>query len=449
MAAVLTSLYDPDAYVHGVPLDLLADLRRRQAVIWVDESPLPSWPGGRGFWLVLRHAEVETVLKTPKTYSSWLGGTQLRDPATPEDLTYVRQMMLNMDPPDHGRLRRLLAKAFTRRAVTQLTASIDAHARRLVDDLVGGREGGVDDFVSRVSAQLPILVLADILGMPREDRWLTFDWANRVIGYQDADYLASNAGATAQLSLIGQRALERRPQPSTDGRMPDPRSRTGMPDLYWYAHLLAEAKRAHPGEDVMSLLLAAVDDETGGRVSTAEFENLFWLFAVAGNETLRNGIPGGMIALATRPDTFQRLAREPDIMGLAADEMLRWWTPVMNFRRTARTDTRLAEANIRAGDKVVVSFTSANRDEQVFEEPDAFVVDRTPNPHLALGTGPHICLGAHLARLQMQSIFTHLSQRLDTIELAGPPTFLRSNFQRGVKALPIRWTARRGPEVFA
>ena len=441
MAHALSTLYDPDAYTRGVPHELLQTLRAKSAVHWVDETQLEAWPGGPGFWLVLRHAEVDRVLKSPQLFSSWLGGTQLRDPATDTDLGYVRKMMLNMDPPEHGRLRRLLAKAFTTRAVTRLEASIDAYARTLIDDMIGGRTEGTVDFVAAVASQLPIMVLADVLGMPREDRWLTFDWANRVIGFQDADYLASNAGGSVALSPIGREALRCRPTPDANGRMPDPRSRDGIPDLYRYAHLLAEQKRRAAGDDVMSLLLAAQDDETQARLSNEEFENLFWLFSVAGNETLRNGLPGGLIGLCQHPQAYAQLRKAPDIVLPLADEMLRWWTPVMIFRRTATADAELGGARIRAGQKVVVSFTSANRDERVFEQPDAFVADRKPNPHLALGAGPHYCLGAHLARAQMKAVFRHLSARMQSVELAAAPTFLRSNFQRGVKTLPIRWRA--------
>ena len=173
----------------------------------------------------------------------------------------------------------------------------------------------------------------------------------------------------------------------------------------------------------------------------AEFENLFWLFAVAGNETLRNGLPGGLIALLQHPAEVARLRADPSLLPSAVDEMLRWWTPVMVFRRTAAADVELDGTRIRAGDKVVVSFTSANRDEQAFDVPDRFDVGRTPNPHVSFGHGPHFCLGAQLARVQMRALFAELLRRTRSIELDGDPVLLRSNFQRGVKRLPIRWTA--------
>ena len=239
-------------------------------------------------------------------------------------------------------------------------------------------------------------------------------------------------------SDIARQAMQVRPAPGVEGRMPDPRTREGMPDLYLYAHLLAEEKRRSPGDDVMSILLAQVDDD-GGSVSVEEFENLFWLFAVAGNETLRNGIPGGMIALLQHPSAMAELRKDSALLPGAVEEMLRWWTPVMIFRRTATRDTELAGARIKTGDKVVVSFLSANRDELVFTDPEQFDIRRSPIPHQSFGHGPHFCLGAQLARTQMQAIFAETLSRLGQIEAAGEPTYLRSNFQRGVKTLPIRW----------
>jgi cytochrome P450 len=239
---------------------------------------------------------------------------------------------------------------------------------------------------------------------------------------------------------MARQALALRPAGGSDGRMPDPRTREGMPDLYAYAHLLAEEKRRRPGDDVMSILLAQADED-GGRVSVAEFENMFWLFAVAGNETLRNGLPGACIALLDHPAAQAELRGDPALMPAAVEEMLRWWTPVMTFRRTATSDCELGGQRIAEGDKVVVSFTSANRDEAVFADPGRFDIPRHPNPHLVFGYGPHFCLGAHLARTQMRALFDEVLARTSALGYAGEPSYLRSNFQRGVKRLPIAWTA--------
>ncbi|MGY1620802.1 cytochrome P450 [Geodermatophilus sp. SYSU D00965] len=430
-------LVDPATYEEGPPFELLRRLRAEAPVTWVEEPALHGQPAGPGFWLVLRHADVERVLRDPATFSSWLGATQVRDAA---DLAWVRRMMLNMDPPDHSRLRRLLTRSFTPRAVAALSEAIQATAAGLVDRMVDGAAEGRCDFAKDVAADLPLLTLADVLGVPAEDRWLMFDWSNRVIGWQDPDYATSSHFDGTGGTAMARAAVALRPAPDADGRMPDPRTRAGMPDLYEYARLLAEEKRRSPGTDVMSILLAQVDDE-GGSVSDAEFENTFWLFAVAGNETLRNGLPGGLIALLQHPEALGALRADPSLLPGAVDEMLRWWTPVMVFRRTATRDVDLAGARIRAGDKVVVSFTSANRDEAVFAEPDTFDVRRSPNPHLSFGHGPHFCLGGQLARVQMRALFGELLRRTATLDLDGPPALLRSNFQRGVKRLPIRWTA--------
>jgi cytochrome P450 len=431
-------LVDPDTFVSGVPYSLLAQLRRESAVVWIDEPPLAGWSGGPGFWLVLRHVDVTDVLRQPQIFSSWLGGTQVRDPATPAALAFARQMMLNQDPPEHSRLRRLLTRSFTPRAVALLEAGIRANAAALVDRALGADEAGECDFATEIAADLPLLTLADILGVPESDRWLLFDWSNRVIGYQDPDYASSARFDATVGTELARHAVMLRPEPDAAGRMPDPRTRDGMPDLYAYAHLLAEYRRQAPGEDVTSILLAQLDS-VDGQVSQSEFETLFWLFSVAGNETLRNGLPGGMIALLEHPAAQASLRADPDWLDTAVDEMLRWWTPVMVFRRTATTDATIADVRIRAGDKVVVSFASANRDEAVFADPDAFDPDRQPNPHLSFGHGPHFCLGAHLARVQMKALFAALLSRTSTIEYAGTPTYLRSTFQRGVKHLPIRW----------
>lgn len=424
-----SQILDPLTYAEGVPYELLARLRAEGAVVRVDE------PDGPGFWLVTRHAEAREVLRTPRVFSSWLGGTQIRDPATPGALAFVRRMMLNQDPPEHTRLRGLLTRAFTPRAVARLSDRIDGWARELVGAAV---RRGAFDFAKDVAADLPLLVLSEVFGVPAADRWLMFDWGNRVIGFQDPDYAASDTPGAAGTGMA-RRALALRPRPDAGGRMPDPRTREGMPDLYAYAHALGEAKRRSPGDDVMSTLMSHVDDE-GGRVSIAEFENLFWLFSVAGNETLRNGIPGGMIALMSHVDAYERLRADPGLLPGAVEEMLRWWTPVMHFRRTAAVDTELAGARIAEGEKVVVWFSSANRDERVFADPDAFDVDRRDGDHLAFGHGPHFCLGARLARAQMRAMFAAVLALPGRLEPAGEPVRLRSAFQNGVKSLPVRLT---------
>ena len=433
------AVHDPATYTREVPYAALAALREAHGVVPVTEPTLPGWPEGTGYWLVLRHVDVDRVLKDPATFSSALGGTQMRDPRTEGDLAYVRRMMLNMDPPEHSRLRRLLAQSFTPKAIGALEAQVRGHVDGILTRMLAGP--GECDFAKDVSADLPLLTLADVMGVPAADRWLMFDWANRVIGWQDPDYRISAAFDPSGATDLGRAAYALRPSPGADGLMPDPRTREGMPDLYAYAHALGTLRREQPGEDVMSILMAQRDD-SGGSVSVQEFENLFWLFAVAGNETTRNGMPGGLVGLLGSPAAQEQLRARPDGIPNAVEEMLRWWTPVMTFRRTATCEVQLSGVTLHRGDKVVVSFAAANRDPEVFTDPDVFDVDRAnARRHLAFGAGPHVCLGAFLARSMMTTMFTQVLARTTWLEAAGEPVWLQSNFQRGVKRLPIRWRA--------
>ena len=433
--------YDPRVYEKGVPFSRFAELREEGPIIWIEEKQLDYWPGGDGFWLVVHHEACLEVLKSPNLFSSQLQGTQLRNPTSDEDLSFVQKMMLNMDPPDHTRLRRHLISAFTSKAIRTLETKIAQHAESILDDVIDQHPNRECDFVNDIASDLPLRCLADIFGIPFEDRYLMYDWANRAIGYQDPDYAQSASFDPTSGTEMAREAFKRRPQPNSQGIMPDPRSRHGMNDLYHYAHLLANYKRKNPSEDVISTLLTQLDDE-GEKLDIAEFETMFWLFMVAGNETLRNGIPGGMIALLKNPHIWRELQSNPDLLPGAITEMLRWWTPVMNFRRTAKIDTLLGGENISVNEKVVTSFISANYDEKAFPSPHSFDITRDSRNHLSFGYGPHFCMGAQLAETQMRAIFSELLKRFDSVEMTEEPKFLRSNFQRGVKSLPIRWQLR-------
>ena len=433
-------IFDPRLYgTVGVPHDRFARLRREAPVHRQRERPVLGWPAGPGYWAVMGHRDCRDVLRQPQLFSSHDGATQIRDPH-PIDLAFVQRMMLNLDPPEHSRLRTLVGKGFTRTNVRRLEEQIRARARALVDAVA---ERGEADFSTEVAADLPLMTLAEVLGVPANDRVLLYDWANRVIGYQDADYAASDqfdAEASAATPMAAA-AHRHRVEPGTaraDGRPYDPRSREALVDMFAYAHALADWKRHHEGDDVMSVLLRA--EHEGRGLSAEEFENLFFLFAVAGNETLRNGLPGGLYSLLTNPDQYRRLVAEPTLLPTAVEELLRYWTPVIHFRRTATADTTLGGRRIRAGDKVVVYLASANRDEAQFgPTADRLDVTRTPNDHLTFGLGPHFCLGAHLARLQLSALYGEVLWRLPDLELAGPIERLTSNFQQGIKHLPIRW----------
>ena len=423
---MLEEVFLPATYAEGVPYGTFRRLRAESPVCRIPEPAVGPWPAGPGYWAVFRHADVKHVLRTPEVFSSNLGATQIRDPDTPEDLEFVRAMMLNQDPPGHSRLRRIVAAAFTPRAVRALESTIDARARTLV-----GAARGEFDFVELV-ADLPVWTLAHIMGVPSQDRRLLYDWASRVIGYQDDEYAGLSTAEAASLTPMGRAAVQHEPTlVRPDGRPMNPRSREALRDMFAYAHALADAKRKHPGDDVMSRMLE-------GGLSDAEFENMFFLFAVAGNETLRNAIPGGLLTLLDHPAQLARLRDDPGLLPSAIEEMLRYWPPVIDFRRTAARDVRLGGQDIRRGDKVVVYHASANRDETVFTSPDTFDITRTPNDHVSFGFGPHFCLGAHLARVQMRAVFRELLPL--TIERTGPAVRLASNFQNGLKHLPVRVT---------
>lgn len=425
-------LFDPLTYEEGVPYELLAQLRRQTPVCWVEEPGLLGSSAGPGFWAVLRHDDVKAVLRDHSRFSSSLGGTQIRDYETPEQLAEVRNQILNMDPPDQTRLRKLIMASFTPKAVALLEAKIRARAAMLMAKL---EEQGSADF-AQLAADLPLYVLAEVLGVPESDRYLLYDWGNRVIGYQDPDYSVSSMFEPDGGTEMARVAFGERPLPGQDGRLPNPRTRAGLSDLYAYARELAVYKRSHPGNDVISILLREEDE--AGTIGTEEFENIFWLFAVAGNETLRNGIPGGTACLLEHPDAYRRLVEDPSLVPSAVEEMLRYWPPVMHFRRTAAVETEIRGQHVTAGQKVVVWHSSANRDEHVFPEPDRFDVSRKPNDHLSFGFGTHFCLGAHLARAQMRAVFADMVTRLPGLEPDGAPVRLVSNFQNGVKRLPVR-----------
>ncbi|NUO96358.1 MAG: cytochrome P450 [Nonomuraea sp.] len=408
----------PATYAAAVPYDLYARLRVESPVCWIPEPAVGPWREGPGYWGVFRHADVKRVLRSPEDFSSHLGATQIRDPDTPSDLAFVQSMMLNMDPPAHSRLRRIVAAAFTPRAVRALERTIKERVAALLAE-------GACDFVE-VAADLPVWTLAHVMGVPGQDRRLLYDWASRVIGYQDDDYAGLSTAEVESLTPVGRLAVAARPELKPGM---NPRSKAALTDMFAYAHALADT----PRDSVMSAMRE-------GGLTEAEFENMFFLFAVAGNETLRNGIPGGLLTLLRHPAELARLRADPSLLDPAVEEMLRHWPPVMDFRRTATRDLTLGGRRIQAGEKVVVYHASANRDPDVFDDPDRFDVGRAPNDHVSFGFGPHFCLGAHLARVQLRAVFAELLAW--DVELAGPPVRLTSNFQNGLKKMPVILTRR-------
>lgn len=407
-------VFDPRQYGVGVPYAAYRVLRDHHPVAWQEEREVSGWPGGAGFWAVTRHADVVRVLRDSGTYSSYLGATQIRDPE-PADLPFIRRMMLNQDPPDHGRLRRMVSRAFTPGRVDRFAVVASERARNLFARALETATDGTVDLVSAVTDDYVLLNLADLLGVPDGDRGLLLHWTRRVIGYQDPD----EAGA---------------PVLDADGKPVDPRSPAMLGDMFAYARQLAAYKREHPADDVMTTL--AYDAE----LADGELEMFFFLLTVAGNDTVRSVAPGGLLALAEHPQAYERLRADPDQLGSAVDELLRWHPPVLTFRRTARHDTELAGRRIRAGDKVVVFHAAANRDERAFDSPDLLDLSRAPNPHVSFGGGPHVCLGAHFARLQLRVLYREALRVLPAPRVAGVPRRLVSNFINGLKSLPVQVT---------
>ncbi|MEU6126997.1 cytochrome P450 [Streptomyces sp. NPDC047123] len=420
-AVPVPDVFDPRRYAQGVPYDRYRVLRDHHPVAWQEEPALLGWPAGPGFWAVTRHADVVRVLKDAATYSSYLGATQIRDPA-PDDLPFIRRMMLNQDPArpggagpaDHGRLRRLVGRAFTPRRIERFEARVRERARTLLADAVAGAHAGdgTFDLVTAVTDDYALLNLADLLGVPPADRGLLLHWTRRVIGYQDPDEAAPRV-------------------PGPDGAPLDPRSPAMLGDMFAYAGSLAAHKRAHPADDVLTTL--ATDPELTG----PELEMFFFLLTVAGNDTVRSAAPGGLLQLAHGPGEYARLRAGTVTAAGAVDELLRGHPPVLSFRRTAARDTELAGTRIAAGDKVVVFHASAHHDERVFTDPHRLDLTRSPNPHVAFGDGPHVCLGAHFARLQLRVFYEESVRALPALRLAAPPRRLVSHFINGLKSLRL------------
>lgn len=395
----VADLADPDAFLDGPPHESFRRLRVEAPVCFFPER------GGSGFWSVTRWDDIRAVSLDQATFSSFRGGVMLRD--FPEDLLAAqRETLPSMEPGRHGQHRRLVSTAFTARVVRDLEPRI----RTLVTDLLDGVAGTNEcDFVTTIAAELPVQVICELLGIPVDDRARIIEWSNAMVGMDDPEY-AMAEGPMAAMQLMG------------------------------YAAGLVEARREQPQDDLLSQLLRAEID--GERLGEGQLGAFMLVLAVAGNETTRNLITGGLQALFDHPGERARLQADPGLLPTAVEEMLRWVTPVMHFRRTAERDVELRGQRIRAGDKVVVWYVAGNRDPEVFTDPERFDVGRTPNDHLAFGFGPHYCLGAALAHLEARVMFELLLQRFPDIAPAGPIQRMRANHISGVKHLPVRLTPR-------
>jgi cholest-4-en-3-one 26-monooxygenase len=393
-------LSDSRSFVPAVPHAWLAHLRRHDPVHWQVEA------GGPGFWAVTRYHDCVTVNRDYERFSSAARGTMPFE-MPDEDIAQQGLMMLNMDPPLHTRYRRLVNKGFTPRMVRDLEESIHRATDAIIDQVI---EKGEADFVTDLSAELPLQVIAELLGVPQHDRHRMFEWSNRMVGNEDPEYQLE-----AEMALNA--AME----------------------LYAYAAELFAEKRIDPHADLMSVLTTV--EVEGEQLSEMELELFFLLLTVAGNETTRNLMSGAMHAFFQHPEQWQRLLADRTLLPTAVDEMLRFVTPVMNFRRTAMCDATLSATEIKEGDKVVFFHASANRDEDVFDDPDTFDIGRSPNPHIAFGGGgPHFCLGANLARMEIRVMYEHLLDRMPDIRQDGDAQRLQSQFINGVKHLPVAFS---------
>ena len=402
-------ILDPRRYgTDGYPHADWARLRRESPVHWCPREE------GDSFWAITRHADIVHVSRRPEQFLNAPRLVMSYDPrVTAED--FGIRMLLNMDPPDHRDYRSLISQRFTPRALQSIRTRVDGIADDILDRVMEQGAHGETDFVATVSALLPIWVIAEMLGVPRSDWELLFDWTNRTIGAADPEYRVE--GMTPKQSIDAARA-----------------------SLFHYFDDMTKDRQKNPRDDLVSIL---ANSKVGGEPLPAfELLSYYLLLVIAGNETTRNATSGGLLALIENPDELEKVRRDPQLLKPLVEEVLRWTSPVIHFCRTAAEDVELGGQRIREGDRLVLFYPSANRDEKVFDEPDRFRVDRHPNRHLAFGIGEHFCLGAHVARLELEVILRCLIARLDHVELAGPIARLRSSVVGGIKHMPIRYRLR-------
>jgi cholest-4-en-3-one 26-monooxygenase len=389
---------DPDIYAHRVPAQEFAELRKT-APIWWNEQPLDQGGfGDGGYWAVSKHRDIREVSLRSDVFSSAEKSIvpRYREDLAQDQIEAGRASMIMMDDPEHSRLRKIVARAFTPRAVERLRADLAERAQLIATQAAAERSG---DFVRQVACELPLQAIADLLGVPLADYDKLFDWSNNMIGSDDPEFADND-------------------------------SLTSAGELMWYAMQLAARKREEPGEDIVTTLIEA--DADGQRLSEAEFGMFVVTLAVAGNETTRNSITQGMMAFTDNPDQWELFkAQRPKT---AADEIIRWATPITAFQRTALEDTELGGVQIKKGQRLVLFYRSANFDEEVFDDPHTFDILRNPNPHVGFGgTGAHYCIGANLARMTIDLMFNAIADQTPDLSAAGDPERLRSAFINGVK----------------
>ena len=390
-------LYDLDSWAERA-------LRRTHAAGQPGADLPPRDAQRRLFWAITKADHIAEMSKNPQDFVL-RGGTTLDDYAD-EDPFPIRQLMLNMDPPQHSKSRKLVSRGFTPRMVRLMETRIRDDIDEIMDRIPLG-----EITVREVAAELPLRVICRLVGIPDSDFQLIFDWTNRLIGFDDPEF---------------QTSIED--------------SRIAAMELWQYAQELVEGRGGRRADDLIHVLLNAEVD--GEAITEAEFNAFFLLLSVAGNETTRNAISSGLLAMLEHPDQWQRLVDDPSLAGSATEEILRWSTPVIYMRRTCTRDLNFHGVELKENDKLALFYTSANRDEARIDDPFRFDITRSPNEHLAFGVGEHFCLGSSLARLEIRLLFEAMAERMTSIEQAGDVRRLRSNFIAGIKTLPIRFTER-------
>jgi cholest-4-en-3-one 26-monooxygenase len=396
------NLLDRDAFTKGVPHEWFTYLRANHPIFKHPE------PDGPGFWVVTKYDDVVAVGRDGATFSSdgKRGGVVVLEETQMNDFEQGGNLMLTMDAPEHTRYRKLVNRGFTPRQMRMLEPHIRELTAQIIDDVI---EQGGCDYVVDVAAEVPLQVIAEMLGVPQEDRHKLFEWSNRMIGSEDPEYIVSEEEVmNAQV------------------------------EMFMYANELAAARRAEPRDDIISALLTAEVD--GDKLSEMDFNLFFLLIAVAGNETTRNSISHGIKAFCDFPEQYQLLVEDPTRAQSATDEIVRWASPVMYFRRNVTKDTVLHGQQLKEGDKISMWYISANRDEDVFDRPFEFDILRSPNEHVGFGGGgPHHCLGMNLARMEIYVLLEEMAKRMPTIERTGDAEPLRSNFIAGIKHMPVKF----------
>ena len=410
--AAAADLNDLDMWARGVPYAEFTRLRREAPVSWHGE-PAPN----SGFWSVSGYQDIVTASRDTRTFSS-SRGISFEEP-TDEDMA-ARRTIIDTDPPEHTKLRKIVSGSFSQRAVAVYQHFVEGLTEQVLDDGLPAAGGTAFDFVDAVAKEVPIRVLARIMGLPGDQLDQFIDLGDRLIANTDPDITDVVWGRDDT------DAYRRFPFRSPYGKQ-----------LWDLGREVIRERLREPGDDLLSTLLRAEVD--GDRLTETDLDNFFSIMVIAGNETTRIAIAHGVLAFCQYPDQWDRLRADPQLLGTATDEVLRWSCPTHFMRRTATVATELGGARIRAGDKVVLWYVSGNRDESEFPSPDTFDVARAPNRHLSFGRGgPHLCLGAHLARLEVRVMLAALARRVAAFELAGPPRRIRSNFTNGLRELPVR-----------